>query len=201
MLRPAHLVVALAAALVAGVCRGQTADALPPATTAPAEPGSTPTHFTREEFATALLVESNRVRQLHGRRPLKARAQLGAAADDQAAFMVLLLTVQHTSPIKGQGTPAERVQRHGVETEGTLLAENVASVPLSHEAEPPSAAEIAAILVEQWMNSPGHRANLLNRNFTEFGGAVRVAYVFGRTWYAFGAQLFYRPRDPFARNG
>ena len=148
----------------------------------------------------ALLVETNRVRQLHGRRPLQAHVELEAAADDQAAFMALLITAQHASPIRGQGTPAERVQRHGVNTDGAALAENVASFPVTHDAEPPPVAEIAAILVEQWMNSPGHRANLLSPQFTRFGGSVRLARVFGNVWCAFGVQLFLKPRDPFASN-
>jgi uncharacterized protein YkwD len=149
--------------------------------------------FTRAEFATALLTETNRVRRLHGRRPLRARPELEAAADDQAAFMVLAITAQHTSPIRGQRTPADRVRRQGLEVEGSGLAENVASFPVGREVSPPPVAAIAAMLVEQWMNSPGHRANLLNPNFTQFGGAVRITRVLGDQWCAFGVQLFFKP--------
>ncbi len=153
----------------------------------------------RAELAAALLAETNRVRRLHGRRPLKAHAAIELAAAAQAAFMALALTAQHLSPIRGQRTPAERVQRHGVDPEGTGLAENVASFPVGRDAAPPPAAEIAAILVGQWLASPGHRVPLLSRDFTHFGGAIRVARVPGDAWCAFGVQLFFRPRDPFGR--
>jgi uncharacterized protein YkwD len=155
--------------------------------------------FTHAEFAAALLAETNRVRAKHGRRPFKAHSDLEAAADDQAVFMAMAVTAQHTSPIRRQHTPADRVRRHGLEMEGAKLAENVASFPVGREIDPPPVAEIAATLVEQWMNSPGHRANLLSRDFTHFGGAVRLSRVLGNQWCAFGVQVFFKPRDPFGR--
>jgi uncharacterized protein YkwD len=85
------------------------------------------------------------------------------------------------------------VRRQGLEVEGSGLAENVASFPVGREARPPAVAEIAATLVEQWMNSPGHRANLLSPGFTQFGGAVRITRVLGDQWCAFGVQLFFKP--------
>ena len=146
-------------------------------------------------FAAALLAETNRVRLQHGRRTLRARAELEAAADDQAAFMALRMTAQHGSFLPGQGTAKERVRRHGLEP--LAVTENVASTPLGTEGESGtfSAAEVAARLVEQWMDSPGHRANLLDRRLTHFGGAVRIARL-GKQWTAYGVQVFMIARPP-----
>jgi len=47
-------------------------------------------------------------------------------------------------------------------------------------------------LVEAWMNSPGHRANILNTKYTEIGIAVGKGTYEGRsTWI--GVQVFGRP--------
>jgi hypothetical protein len=77
-----------------------------------------------------------------------------------------------------------------------MVAENVASRPLGQNEPLPSAREIAAGLVAQWMDSPGHRANLLNRNFTHFGGSVRLARLLDQQWCAFGVQVFFTPQPP-----
>jgi uncharacterized protein YkwD len=148
----------------------------------------------RDELAAALLAETNRMRQAHGCRPLKPRQELRAAADDQAAFMSLMLAAQHTSFLPGQHNAAERVARHGLQ--GRMVAENVASCPLGYEGSLPPAREIAARLVAQWMDSPGHRANLLNRTFTHFGGSVRLARLLDQQWCAFGVQVFFSPQPP-----
>jgi uncharacterized protein YkwD len=146
----------------------------------------------RAELSAALLAETNRVRRTHGRSPLRSRAGLDDAADDQAAFMMMTTSMSHVSPIRGQRTPADRVSRHGVEP--AAVAENIAWYPIGTNPEPPSAQEVAAILVEQWMNSPGHRANLLSPNFTHFGGAIRIAQFLNQSWCAYGVQVFVVPR-------
>ena len=48
------------------------------------------------------------------------------------------------------------------------------------------------VLVEAWMNSPGHRANILNSRFTEIGIAVfKGDYQDKQTWIA--VQIFAKP--------
>lgn len=157
-----------------------------------AAPGLAP-----EDFARALLAETNRVRRAHGRRTLKPRTELVAAADDQAAFMALRQQVQHGSFLPGQANATERVRRHGLE--GIAVAENVAMTTLGDSPEEFSAERIAALLVEQWMNSPGHRANLLDRRLTHFGGSVRLTRIVGGQWAAYGVQVFLIARPPFGR--
>jgi prefoldin subunit 5 len=48
------------------------------------------------------------------------------------------------------------------------------------------------VLVDAWMNSPGHRANILNKKFTSLGVAVGKGIYKGKsTWI--GVQIFARP--------
>jgi uncharacterized protein YkwD len=145
------------------------------------------------EFAAVLLAETNRVRKAHRRSPLKAHVALDAAADDQAAFMALTLTAKHASPVAGQETPYDRVRRHGLEP--VRVAENVASSPAGYGENRQSAQQIAALLVQQWMDSPGHRANILSRELTHLGGSVRLIWLPGDLWVAFGVQVFAVPRS------
>ncbi len=144
--------------------------------------------FSRAELAAALLTETNRVRALHQRRPLRALAPLTAAADDQAAFVALQGSCSHESPQPGQRTPRDRVERHGLDD--VVVGENVLAMTLVTSEAPLTAQAIAAQLVEQWMNSPGHRANLLNRDFTHFGGSVYFATGLGRAERAYSVQVF-----------
>lgn len=145
-------------------------------------------------LTAALLAETNRVRREHGCRPLRPMRELNAAADDQATYMALTLHAAHANVLYGQATVLERVHRHGLEP--AMVAENVASQPAARDAGPSACAVIAAGLVEAWMNSPGHRANLLNRDFTHLGCAARIAPGFADTEYVFGAQVFSRLRSP-----
>jgi uncharacterized protein YkwD len=149
-----------------------------------------PENFTLEELNAALLVETNRVRVAHDLRPLRALPALIRAADDQSAFMALTFRVAHANPIHGQRDVVERAKRHGLAS-ASYLAENVLSSGLAPSSDPPlSCAQVAAQLVEQWMNSPGHRANLLNRDFTDLGCAARRVKFIGGTEGFFATQVF-----------
>jgi len=149
--------------------------------------------FTPEEFAAALLAETNRVRAAHGRKPLQAHPALQAAADDQACTLSLSGRCEHYSPVAGQHTALERAQWHGLDH--GRVGENVLAMSLREpDGAAPSCASVAADAVSQWMNSPGHRANLLNRDFTHFGGAVRLtAPLGGGTERVYGVQVFATP--------
>jgi uncharacterized protein YkwD len=175
----------------APAARGQETSAPPRASRPPVLAAAAPAEVSRA-LAAALLAETNRIRRLHHLPPLRERHELTAAADDQAAFLALTLSAQHGSPLRGQETPYDRVRRRGFEPE--RVAENVASTGLAgDDEEPPTIEAVAALLVEQWMNSPGHRANILSRDMTHFGGAVRFARFLGRRWCAFGVQVFGKP--------
>jgi uncharacterized protein YkwD len=153
--------------------------------------------FTAAALAEALLVETNRVRALHRRRPLKPLEPLAAAADDQAAYLVLTGSANHISALPGQRTPLDRVERHGLEE--TPVAENVLAMTLVSGEKPLTPTAIAAQLVEQWMNSPGHRANLLSRDFTHVGSAIRFAEAIGNGERTYAVQTF--ANKPVSRAG
>jgi uncharacterized protein YkwD len=148
-----------------------------------------PENFSIAELNTALLVETNRVRVAHGLPKLRLLAELAAAADDQAAFMALTLHLAHANWLPEQADVAERVKRRGL-TEARVVAENVLTTGFAPAREPaPTCAEVATGIVAQWMDSPGHRANILNRQFTNLGCAARWAtFVGGGGFYA--AQVF-----------
>jgi uncharacterized protein YkwD len=192
-MRRAILVLASFSSLGIGIGRSTDGSAVATANEKKANIPTPLPHINRAELTAALLAETNRVRRAHGRRALQGRTELDAAADDQAAVMVMTSTTSHISPIRGQRTPADRAARRGVDP--AMVAENLAWYPVGNEAEPPPATEVAAALVEQWMNSPGHRANLLNPNFTQLGGSIRLARVLGQAWCAYGVQVFVVPRS------
>jgi uncharacterized protein YkwD len=140
-----------------------------------------------DKLGEALLVETNRVRKQHGRSPLFFKAALTEAAADQAAYMALLQKAVHASRILGQRDALERVQRHGFYPAN--VAENVLSFKLEVD-ENPSVQELAVRIVNLWMNSPGHRANILRRDMAQLGCAVRFAHLADSGDAVFAAQVF-----------
>lgn len=145
--------------------------------------------FTRKQFAAALLAETNRIRREHHLGPLDPLPELNEAADDQAWYTALRFHVQHSSDMRGQATPMDRVRRHGLQPQSCF--ENAASIPAENE-ELMSGPQIVTALVAAWLASPGHRANLLNPEVTHFGGAVRLVHTPAKKLYAYGIQIFVR---------
>ena len=123
----------------------------------------------------ALLTLTNEARAVAGLGALEPNPELAQAARHHAAEMAELGYFSHTSPLPENATLAQRVARSGsfVRT----LGENLALV--GHDT--------AQASVTGWLDSPGHRANLLHPRFTHVGfgtapypdGRVAVAQVFG----------------------
>jgi uncharacterized protein YkwD len=154
----------------------------------------------------AIYKETNRVRAAHGSPPLGHLDALDAAADLQATYLALTLTVGHTNPIPRQRDVGERVIHEGLGP--ASVGENVIMMPATR---PPDASDreytyaaYAAFLLEGWMNSPDHRQTLLDRKFTHFGCSARLAHGFkAGDQRIFAVQVFYLPvsspdpdRDP-----
>jgi uncharacterized protein YkwD len=120
--------------------------------------------------STALEVAklTNQVRAKYGLRPLRSNCQLYSAAQNHTVDMVNQRKMSHTgSDGSNVGT---RVKRSGYQY--SSIAENVAQGQRS-----PSQ------VVNSWMDSPGHRQNILNPNYTEIGVGYANNYwtqVFGR---------------------
>ncbi|MFF7475259.1 CAP domain-containing protein [Streptomyces sp. NPDC008092] len=114
---------------------------------------------------------TNRERTRAGLRPLAADPQLAAAAQAYSTDMATRDFYAHTSP---EGTqPWDRAAAAG--SRRRTIGENIACGQRS-----------AAEVVEGWMNSPGHRANILKPDFTHIG----IGFAGGGRAGTYWTQLF-----------
>lgn len=114
------------------------------------------------ELEAGLLRATNEARAAHGLPPLQLDASLALAARHHAAEMAELGYLAHESPRDGSRDLGQRLNRAGAMLESA--AENLAY--LQHVPDLPGAT------VQGWLESPGHRANLLGQfNLVGFGTA------------------------------
>ncbi|GAA2107818.1 CAP domain-containing protein [Actinomadura alba] len=104
-------------------------------------------------------------------RPLAADPRLASAAQAHSADMVARGFYSHTSPEGGE--PWDRAAAAGCTHRG--IGENIACGQRS-----------PAEVVQGWMNSPGHRANILKPDFTHIG----IGFVGGGRRATYWTQLF-----------
>ncbi|CAM5285500.1 CAP domain-containing protein [Streptomyces abikoensis] len=114
---------------------------------------------------------TNAERAAAGLRPLAADHRLAAAAQAHSDDMVARDFYAHTSPEGGE--PWDRARAAGAPHPG--IGENIACGQRS-----------AAEVVRDWMNSPGHRANILKPDFAHIG----VGYATGSRAGTYWTQLF-----------
>lgn len=107
--------------------------------------------------ALAALDLINAARADHGCPPLRLDARLTAAAERQSRSMARAHILSHTDP--DGSTPAARVRAAGYVY--LMVGENITA----NSDDPRDA-------VATWMNSPGHRANILTCAYRETGIAV-----------------------------
>lgn len=155
-----------------------------------------PENFDHALLARAIFEASNRVRAAHGAPALVHVAALDDAADEQATYLALSLTVGHTSPIPRQRNLAERIEGEGLKA--ASAGENAIMMPARRPADAPDRdytyAAYAAYLMEGWMNSPEHRETLLALRFTELGCAARLAHGLAKgDQRIFATQVFLLP--------
>jgi len=182
---------ALLVALVAGC-----AHVAPPAadeSSGPLAQVISPGSFDRALLGRAIFGETNRVRSQHGVPPLAPSPGLDSAADEQASWMALMFRSEHGNPIPGEHTVADRIAHAGIV--GLRAGENVLMMPAQRPAGPLrqdyTYAALAAFLVDSWLHSPAHRANLLDRGYTHLGCAARFAHgVMPGDQRVFAAQVF-----------
>jgi uncharacterized protein YkwD len=142
-----------AAVLLVCVCGpvAASADTIPPLAV------STPTRaaVAPSSHELAILRAVNRVRAAHGRRPLTLGPALHRAARSHSVDMVRRGYFDH-------GAFVQRLRRFGVR--GRALGEN-----LAYATEPGFS---AAVVVQMWMTSPGHRSVMLDGSFSKIGVGV-----------------------------
>ncbi len=122
----------------------------------------------------------NRERATVGLPPLSYNKRLSAIAEIKAVDMINKQYFAHVAP---DGTDiAALAERYGYLY--LNLGENLAMGDFVSSAE----------VMDGWMHSPGHRANILNKNYTEVGiSAVEGTYKGKYIWFA--VQEFGRPID------
>ena len=131
-----------------------------------------PTNNTdKVDFAQQVLLFVNQERQKIGVAPLKLSDELMKASAIRADEITVLMS--HTRP---NGKPCQSLIENGVYTVGENIAAGVATPDE---------------VVKLWMNSPGHRANILNTDYEELG--VGHTYKGNSSYKHYWVQMFKRP--------
>ncbi|MQY38689.1 hypothetical protein SRB17_67020 [Streptomyces sp. RB17] len=127
----------------------------PRTTPAPSAPTPTPTPAATASSATARVVQLvNAERAKVGCHPLTVNAELTKAAQAHSADMAAHQNMSHTG--SDGSSPGDRITRAGYSW--SAYGENVAYGYATPEQ-----------VMNGWMNSPGHRANILNCSYKEIG--------------------------------
>ncbi|WP_208589523.1 CAP domain-containing protein [Gracilibacillus suaedae] len=110
------------------------------------------------EFEQEVVALTNEERQKQGLPALEIDAELSKVAKQKSEDMATNGYFSHNSPT--YGSPFDMIQQAGIDYR--TAGENIAKGQQTPEE-----------VVNAWMNSEGHRANILNENFTHIG----VGYV------------------------
>ena len=148
----------------------------------PAKPAVTPTKTETAAPASANLGNYeqqvvdlvNKERAAAGLPALKVNTKLAGVAEKKAEDLRDKNYFDHQSPT--YGSPFDMMKQFGISY--TAAGENIAKGQRTPDE-----------VMNGWMNSPGHRANILNANFTEIG----VGYVTDSNGTTYWVQHFIRP--------
>jgi uncharacterized protein YkwD len=159
---------ALAAALAALLAAAPAASAAGGCNSA----NATASQVSKRVLVRATLCVLNAERARHDLRPLKLNRRLSKAARRHSRAMARKHFFSHTSP--GGATFVDRIRRAGylAGARSWSIGENIAYG--SGNLGAPRAIGTA------WMNSPGHRANILSRSFRAIGIGIAAGTPFGR---------------------
>jgi|GEM_PF-2679510 len=127
----------------------------------------------------------NKKRQEEGLPPLSWSEEAGKIARAKAKEMYDYNYFAHGSPYSG--SMEEQFERFG----GLVLGENVFAIGENIAMSTGRSKEqlAASFWMDMWMNSPGHRANILNENYTHMG----VGVILGEDGRAIAVQEFCTP--------
>lgn len=126
-------------------------------------------NITSQAEAVLKLVNAERAKQ--GLSALKLSSKITEIANMKAKDMAQNNYFAHNSPT--YGTPFEMLQRFGVTYR--TAGENIAAGQRTPEE-----------VMQSWMNSSGHRANILNSSYTEIG----IGYYKGGSYGVYWVQQF-----------
>lgn len=174
--------------------------------------------FDAARLSDAIFRETNQVRRQLGLRPFTRLNQLDRAADIQASSNALGGAAIHGNLIHEWATPFDRVVNVGLRP--NIVSENAAMLPLLdfdvskgyYERKTPEGtvivaaqtgrvahahtyASFAQAIVRAWMNSPEHRANIVNPRLRVLGCSARPTKTVTGFDMIAGIQVFYTPSD------
>ena len=124
--------------------------------------------------AEAVLKLVNQERKKAGVQPLTLSDKLTSIANTKAKDMADKNYFSHQSPT--YGSPFDMLKQFGVSY--SYAGENIAAGQKSAEE-----------VMNSWMNSSGHRQNILNKNYTQIGVGFYRGGEYGTEW----VQLFIKP--------
>lgn len=176
-----------------------------------------PDHIDPTLLRAAVFHETNRRRAEHDLPPLTFNAQLEQAAQEHAADMARHRYVEHENPRDPERRwPMDRVRLTGYVPRS--VSENVAKVfrvryepgrnyyryerggktvfsyqPQGEPIPAHSYASFARFLLDEWMNSPGHRENILRQGSEQLGVGVEFDFRRNDLDEAYAAQVFGSP--------
>lgn len=139
---------------------GQVIDLPASAAQKPAAPAPSTAQPSVGSYATQVAQIVNQERQKAGLAPLTLDAELSNVAMAKAKDMIAKNYFDHNSPT--YGSPFDMMRSFGINY--TAAGENIAKGQTSPQA-----------VMTDWMNSPGHRQNILSSNYDSIG----VAYYQG----------------------
>lgn len=119
---------------------------------------------------------TNAERTKRGLKPLKSNRKLHEAAEMHSEYMLENRYLGHYGPSGSE--PWDRTELVGYSSRG--VGENVFHYPYKHKRPD---RRTARLLVKGWMESSGHRKNILSREFKDIGVAVVRRLPKGRTYY------------------
>ena len=157
---PTKVVPAKATPVKAAPVKAAPAKAAPVAATpakATTAPTAAPALTENNKLEKQVVALVNQERAKIGLAPLKDNSQLANVARTKSADMAANNYFSHTSPT--YGSPFDMMKKFGITY--NAAGENIAM------GQP-----TAASVMTGWMNSPGHKANILSANFTEIGVGV-----------------------------
>ncbi|MBE3570892.1 MAG: hypothetical protein IMW92_12505 [Bacillales bacterium] len=121
-------------------------------------PAASKTGYSLKAYEQQVVDLTNKERAKYGLPPLKIDPTLSKMAREKANDMAVHHYFSHTSPT--YGSPFDMMKQYGIQF--TAAGENIAE-----------GQRTPAEVVNDWMNSEGHRANILNKDYTHIG----VGYV------------------------
>jgi len=118
----------------------------------------------------ALIFKStNKERKIRGLKSLESDERLKIAARQHSNDMLMKKYLSHTSLLEISKTPLQRIYNSGLPVleVGENVAENIgSSVPFLLKNNPDS---LVKLVMKKWMESPSHRKNILNPDFSHMG--------------------------------